>query len=226
MRKSNYNLLLILSSLILSCFGLTIKANGIELGEQTYIFFLHNKFAEENSLEIEHPEYGKVEYNEIIQSFIKDGFIVFSEIRKPNTDVKTYAKKIGSQIDSLLKKGIKPDHITVIGTSKGGYIAQFISTYMANPEINYVFIGCYQESDLKDYKEINYCGNILTIYEKSDSYGVSAIEKMKASKLKINRFKEIELNTDMKHGFLFKSLKEWTEPCKMWAKRNYELNFK
>jgi hypothetical protein len=219
MKKLNYILLFLFSfHLALSC----EKAKK-ETEEPNYIFFLHNRFVEENNLEAKHPEYGKAEYVEIINAFKKDGFIVLSEKRKKGTDTQDYAQKIVSQIDSLLKTGVRPDHITVIGTSKGGYIAQYVSTFIANPDINFVFIGCFQETDVENYPEINYCGNILTIYEKTDPYGVSAIKRKTTSKLKINAFAEIELNTNLKHGFLFKPLNEWIEPCKMWAKRNYNL---
>ena len=50
-----------------------------------------------------------------------------------------------------------------------------------------------------------------------------AIKRKETSKLKINHFKEIELNTGLKHGFLYIASDEWIKPCKMWAKRNYEL---
>lgn len=223
MKKLKYILLLILSlNLIISC-GKSKKEIEKKTEEKNYIFFLHNKFIEENDIEVAHPEYGKAEYSEIIKEFEKDGFIVLSEKRKKNTDTELYAEKIVSQIDSLLKIGVKANHISVIGTSKGGYIAQYVSTIIANPNLNFVFIGCFQESDIENYPEINYCGNILTIYEKSDFYGVSAIKRKMTSKLKINKFKEVELNTNLKHGFLFKPLKEWIEPSKMWAKRNYKL---
>ncbi len=53
---------------------------------QHYIFFLHNRFVEENDLNSAHPEYGKAEYNEIIESFKKDSFTVFSEKRSKNTN--------------------------------------------------------------------------------------------------------------------------------------------
>lgn len=192
--------------------------------DQRYIFFLHNKFIEENDLNTAHPEYGKAEYNEILASFRKDNFIVFSEKRKKNTNVADYAEKIVKQIKSLLKKGISPSKITVIGTSKGGYIAQFVSTYLANPDVNFVFIGCFRDVDIEEIPDINFCGNILTIYEKSDIYGVSAVKRKETSKLKVNHFKEIELNTNLKHGFLYKALDEWIVPCKKWANGNYELN--
>ncbi|KRB55815.1 hypothetical protein [Flavobacterium sp. Root186] len=192
--------------------------------DQRYIFFFHNKFVEENDLNTAHPEYGKAEYNEILESFRKDNFIVFSEKRKKNTNASDYAEKVVKQIKTLLKKGVSPNKITVIGTSKGGYIAQYVSTYLANPDVNFVFIGCFRDVDIEEIPDINFCGNILTIYEKSDIYGVSAIRRKETSKLKINHFKQIELNTNLKHGFLYKALEEWIVPSKKWANGNYELN--
>ena len=189
--------------------------------DQRYIFFLHNAFVEENPLNVAHVEYGRAEYNEILDSYRKDNFIVFSEKRKKNTNAADYAEKIVKQIKALIKKGISPSKITVIGTSKGGYIAQYVSTYLANPDVNFVFIGCFQDSDIEQIPDINFCGNILTIYEKSDIYGVSAIKRKETSKLKINHFKEIELNTNLKHGFLYKASNNWIAPSKKWATGDY-----
>ncbi|CAM3514644.1 alpha/beta hydrolase [Flavobacterium chungbukense] len=190
--------------------------------DQRYIFFLHNAFVEENPLNVEHPEYGRAEYNEILDSYRNDNFIVFSEIRSKNTNGAKYAKKIEKQIKALLRKDVPPNHITVVGTSRGGYIAQYVSSYLKNPDVNFVFIGCFRDSDIEEIPDINFCGNILTIYEKSDIYGVSAIKRKETSKLKINHFKEIELNTNLKHGFLYKASDNWIAPSKKWANGNYE----
>lgn len=191
---------------------------------QRYIFFFHNKFVQENPLNAIHPEYGKAEYNEILESFRKDNFIVFSEKRKKNTNAAEYAEKIAKQVKALIKKGVPPNHITVIGASQGGYIAQYVSTYLSNPDVNFVFIGCFRDVDIQEIPDINFCGNILTIYEKTDIYGVSAIKRKETSKCKIDHFKEIELNTGLKHGFLFKAADNWIAPSKKWANGNYELN--
>jgi hypothetical protein len=203
-------------------FAQKTSANLANQKDTDYIFFLHNKFLEENDIDAKHPEYGRAEYNEIINTFKNKKFVVRSEKRPASTDVNKYASKIITQINLLLKAGTKANHITVIGTSKGGYIAQIISSQLANPDINYVFIACFRESDLIDYPDFNYCGNILTIYEKSDPNGVSAIQRKINSKLKINHFKEIELNTQLKHGFLFKALDVWLQPSMKWARRNYD----
>lgn len=192
--------------------------------ENNYVFFIHNKFLEENPDGTFADKYNvTVDYKGILQSFKNDGFLVFSEKRSTKANERAFANKVVSQIDSLISKGVQPNHITVIGTSKGGYIAQFVSTFAKNPDLNFVFIGSYQDTDIEELPAINFCGNILTIYEKSDIFGVSAIKRKETSKLKINHFKEIELKTGLKHGFLYIASDNWIKPSKMWAKRNYEL---
>lgn len=189
--------------------------------DDRFIFFLHNRFLEEHQLQDLHPEYGRTQYIEIIDEFKKSGLQVISEKRHGNVNVRDYAINVVAQIDSLTKQGVEPKNITVVGTSKGGYIAQYVSTLANNSELNFVFIASFRDSDIQNIPEINYSGNILTIYEKSDPYGVSALQRAKTSTCKIKHFKELELNTGMGHGFLFKPLKAWMEPTINWAYGNY-----
>lgn len=188
-----------------------------------FIFFLHNRFLETHTLEELHPEYGRTEYKEIISAFEKKGFTVLSKQREGNVNVREYAQEIIGKIDSLISRGVQSNKITVVGTSKGGYIAQYVSTLANNPNINYVFIASFRNRDIQNIPDINYCGNILTIYEKSDPYGVSSIQRKRNSTCNIEHFKEIELNTGRRHGFLFKPLKEWIAPTIKWANGNYSL---
>ena len=200
----------------------TLYACGKESDDRV-IFFLHNRFLEEHGLDESHPEFGKTEYKEILGEFEKSGFKVISEKRNGNVNAREYALEIVSQIDSLISNGTSPEKITVVGTSKGGYIAQYVSTFANNPDLNFVFVASFRNTDLEDIPEINYCGNILTIYETTDPFGVSAIKRKENSNCKIRNFKEVELNTELGHGFLFKPLKEWIEPTIKWANGNYEL---
>jgi hypothetical protein len=192
--------------------------------QDRYVFFFHNRFLEDHALNDLHPSYGKVEYLEILHEFKSKGFIVISEKRAGNVNARQYALAIVSQIDSLLHLGVSASNITVIGTSKGGYIAQYVSTFAANPNLNFVFIACFTARDLERIPEINFCGNILTIFEASDPYGVSALARIENSTCAVEHFKEIELHTGYKHGFLFRPLEEWITPCVMWANKNYELS--
>lgn len=191
--------------------------------DDRYIFFLHNRFLEEHELHELHPEFGRTEYKEIIAKFEESGLNVISEIRNGNVNAREYALGIVNQIDSLVSNGTESRSITIVGTSKGGYIAQYVSTLANNPELNFVFVASFMESDLENIPEINYCGNILTIYEITDPFGVSAIERKDNSTCKIEHFKEVELNTGMGHGFLFKPLNEWIEPTIKWANGNFDL---
>jgi hypothetical protein len=192
--------------------------------DDKFIFFLHNRFLEEHDLNELHPEFGRTEYLEIINEFKKSGFEVISEKRNGNVNAREYAGGIVTQIDSLIKNGTDPKNITVVGTSKGGYIAQYVSTLANNPNLNFVFIASFRNVDISNIPEINYCGNILTIYEKSDPFGVSAKVRVDNSSCDIKHFKEIELDTGMGHGFLFKPLKEWIEPTIKWANGNFNPN--
>ncbi|MEL7223023.1 MAG: YqiA/YcfP family alpha/beta fold hydrolase, partial [Bacteroidota bacterium] len=97
---------------------------------QKHLFFYHSRFLENNSLSTPHPTHGKVEYEKILQTFEAAGFQVHSEIRSANTNVREYALQQVPKIDSLIKQGIAPEDITIVGTSKGGYIAQYLSTFL------------------------------------------------------------------------------------------------
>lgn len=189
--------------------------------EDRYIFFLHNRFLETHDLDESHPEFGKTAYLEIITEFENNGLTVLSEKRNGNVNAREYAILVTAQIDSLIQKGVSPKNITVVGTSKGGYIAQYVSTLANNKDLNFVFIASFRESDLQNMPDINFCGKILTIYEASDPFGVSAIKRKESSSCQIDYFKEIELHTGLDHGFLFQPLKEWMQPTMKWAKGNY-----
>lgn len=191
--------------------------------DDRFIFFFHNRFLEEHGLEERHPEFGRTEYKEILAAFENSGLKVVSEKRNGNVNARQYALGIIRQIDSLIETGVEPEKITIVGTSKGGYIAQYVSTLADNPKLNFVFVASFRNSDMQTIPEINYCGNILTIYEKTDPFGTSAISRKEKSTCEIAHFKEIELNTGMGHGFLFKPSKEWIEPTIKWSMGNYDL---
>lgn len=189
---------------------------------EKYIFFLHNRFLEGHALEEAHPEYGKVEYRKMLNAFEANGFTMMSEIRDGNVNAHSYAQTQVILIDSLMELGISPNNITVVGTSKGGYIAQYISTLANNPNLNFVFIASFQNDDIENASQINWCGNILNIYEKSDPYGVSAEARMTTSNCTFRHFENFELNTGLGHGIVFRAMDEWLNPTMEWANGNFD----
>ncbi|MCW3123991.1 MAG: hypothetical protein JWQ38_3483 [Flavipsychrobacter sp.] len=208
--------LLITTILILS---MTISA-----GAQKYVFYLHGRIVEEmgaNAVETTQG-FGAYEYEHILRAFRKENFTVISEVRAKNTDPKAYAHKVGKQIDSLLKTGVQPGNITVVGASKGSTIAMYASTFLKNKNVNFVFMaGCFDDV-ATSMPDINFCGNILSIYEESDAIGRSCASLKNKAVNGIPHYQEIELHTGLKHGFLYKPLKEWVTPAVKWANGNYQ----
>lgn len=186
---------------------------------QQIIFYLPGKIVENQGAKAFDTMngYGAYLYDVILDSLKKRGATVLSDVRSKDTDVKTYALKIKKEIDSLLKTGIKPEAITVIGASKGASIAMYVSTFLKNKRVNFVFMAaCYQGSI---DTELNCYGNILSIYEASDQAG--SCNAVILSSKGLSHFKELKLNTGLKHGFLYKPLSEWIEPCLQWSMANY-----
>jgi hypothetical protein len=188
---------------------------------QKYVFYLHGKIVEDQGPNASNGAFGKYEYDNILAKFREAHFTVLSECRKPNTDVKEYAHKVVSQIDSLLKGGAKAEHITVVGASKGALIAMYVSTYLNNPKVNFAFLSSCNDYVFTADNDIAFCGNILSIYEKSDE-GNQSCEKFKSnSKRSMPHYKEIEINTGLHHGYLYKPIPEWMSPAIKWANSDY-----
>lgn len=145
--------------------------------------------------------------------------MVLSEKRPENTDEKIYAGKVVRQIDSLLDVGIHPENITVAGTSKGGNIAQYVSSLSKNPKLNFVFIGSSFKNDITgDDDDITLYGRVLSITEASDTGRIDLSAQPRFERSNLTNFSEITLHTGLHHGFLFKALDVWIVPTEKWAR--------
>lgn len=200
--------------LLLCLIGAQTAAQAKPMSDQAqhYLFFLHNRWVEDHALDVAHPDYGICEYEAIIDTFEAHQFQVISEIRPSGTDAPTYARQVVIEIDRLIALGIAPERITVVGTSKGGYIAMYVSSFLQNPAVNFVFIGCCVESNLTELPAIQFCGRILSIYEESDDWGQSCQSMKDRSNQSVSAFQEIALQTGLRHGYLFKAMPAWMEP--------------
>ncbi len=190
---------------------------------QKCVFYLHGAIVEGNC---EHPSngaYGEFKYRDIAAAFRSEKFTVFSECRPANTDGKVYAHKVATQVDSLLKKGVKPSDITVVGASKGAMIAMYVATFLKNSKVNFVFMSNCNDNNFTSQPEIAFYGNVLSIYEKSDDVAGSCIAyKAKSTAVMMPHYKEIALNTGLKHGYIYGPLPEWMKPVIKWANGSYE----
>ena len=180
-----------------------------------YLFYLHGRIVEQ-SRRPTNPQYGVYEYDQILDTFKQNGFVVISEQRKKGTDVEQYGRRIAAEVKQLLNAGVPPTHITVVGASQGSLMTMLASTYLGNREVNFVIIaGC--SADEGFLKLVNLHGHVLSIYERSDQAG--SCEKYRTDATGLSEYREIELNTNLRHGFIYKPMKEWIDPAVKWAQR-------
>src|SRR5690348_1398109 len=145
---------------------------------QHYLFYLHGKIVEDQGIPAVDTVngFGTYQYEDILNTFKGAGFTVLSEVRQKNTDPVEYAHKMVNQIDSLIKNGVDANNITVVGASKGAIISMLISSYLKNKDVNFVLLAGCMNNLLQAFPDIQFCGNILSIYEKSDDIGHSCAD--------------------------------------------------
>jgi hypothetical protein len=191
------------------------SASGVDTGAR-YLFYLSGYIVEAGNTRPVSPKFGVYEYEQILETFKASGFIVISEARKKDPEIEPYARKVVGEVRQLLNAGVPAEHITIVGASQGAWIAMLASTYLENRKLNFVFIAACSAN--KEFlKTVNLHGNILSIYETSDL--AQSCRDYRADGTGINDWKELALNTGLKHGFLYRPMKEWVEPTIAWAKR-------
>jgi hypothetical protein len=186
-----------------------------------YLFYLHGKIIEEQGLHAVSPDYGEYEYAAILEKLASHGFIVISEQRTKNADGMKYAGRVEGQVTELLKAGVPAKNITIIGASKGGGIALFISYLLKNEEVNFVVMGNCDPDTVASMKQNNMFlhGNVLAIRDSVDELSGSCQELFTFSEGKgLARHDEIVLHVGTGHGILYKPLDEWLIPAVEWAR--------
>lgn len=181
-----------------------------------YLFYLHGYIVEAGNTRPVSPQFGVYEYEQILDTFRQSGFVVISEARKQSRKIEPNAHKVAEHVKQLLKAGVPPEHITVVGASQGSWITMLVSTYVRNRKVNFVLIAACS-ADEGFLKAVNLHGSVLSIYEKSDL--AQSCQKFRIDATGISEWKEVEVNTGLKHGFLYRPMKEWIEPTIAWAKK-------
>jgi len=179
-----------------------------------HIFYLHGMIIEIQGVNAVSETFGEYRYHDIIDALKDTGATVHHEVRTQKTDFNTFCKKISSKIDSLITSNVNPKNITVIGASKGAIMAMTISSINKNP-INYVLLGANSDY-LEKQGNFNLHGRVLGIYEKSDTIAGKNYQFWIDKSKDVKEFKQLEINTGLNHGFLYRPYDAWLQPAKAW----------
>ncbi len=181
-----------------------------------YLLYLHGRIIEEQGRRPTHPTRGIYEYDAILKRLAADGLVVVSEQRPKGTDIDRFAIHVADQARQLLKAGVPPEHVSVVGFSKGGGIAKRASALLKNPRVNFVFLAACGD-DEPGKAEPPVWGRILSVYEASDELGRSCRTLFEKSGATGER-SEIRIDLGEGHGAFFRPRDEWLEPVLRWAR--------
>lgn len=186
-----------------------------------YVFYLHGRIVEEGGRRPVSPEYGVYEYDAILDSLRSAGFAVLSEQRPPGVGLQVFVDRVVRQVDSLLQDGVAPERITVMGFSRGAAMALLASSRLANPRLNFVFMaGC--GDWIFGMPEVRLTGRMLSLYEESDTLGVSCGPLFRNIGAGSERA-EMQLRLGLGHGTFFRPRREWLAPALAWARPRARL---
>jgi len=175
-----------------------------------YVFYLHGGIIESQGRRPTHRRWGVYEYDAILEALQAKGFIVISEERDPNTSVSKYARKVKAQIRDLIRAEVPFDHITVVGFSKGGSIAQSVAKSSKAP-IRYVLMaGCSTTG-----KGAKFRGDVLSLVEKSDLVVGLCMPLFERSP-NIGDYREIIIDIGGGHGAFYRPHDAWMIPTIEW----------
>ena len=187
-----------------------------------YLFYIHGKIIEEQGIPAVDPVFGEYEYQSILERFGSNNLVVISEQRLKNTESIEYAKRTQEQVTTLLNAGVPASNITIVGASKGAYIAIYVSHFLENQEIKFVIMGICNPEILADLKQnlIFLYGKVLSIYDSADDQNGGSCEelfRLSESNGGLAGYDEIVLNTGIGHAILYKPFNEWITPVIQWA---------
>ena len=179
-----------------------------------YLIYLHGAIIETQGVRPTHFRFGVYEYREILEVLAGRGFVVISQARPAGTEVVAYAEEVVGQVRELLAAGVPPEHVTVVGFSKGGAIAITASSFLANDRLNFVFMGACGTL-YESRPEIVPRGHLLGLREASDEL-VGPCETIFGRAAGGER-REMVTELGGGHGAFYRPRPEWVDPVVEWA---------
>lgn len=181
-----------------------------------YVIYLHGRIIEDQGRRPSHPAWGIYEYQQILDALASAGVTVISEQRPPMTDMDRFAGHVADQVRQLLRAGVQPERVSVVGFSKGGGITMRASALLQNARINFVLLAACGDGDFRG-SDLRVWGRILSVYEASDEDGRSCASLFTRSGSTGER-SEVQINTGEQHGAFFRPRAEWLGPVRRWIR--------
>jgi len=206
---------IVLLSLIVTSANIS---NAEESSSPPIVFYLHGQIVEELGPQAMHDRWGLYDYPAVIAALGSGGAEVVSEVRNRGTDTVRYADQVVKEIEALISDGVSPERIVVVGFSKGGGIAIFVSDRLKRPDVRFVLLAACNDW-LSSAPDVQLSGHVLSLIEKSDTLGRSCSDLASRNE-DLVLFEEIEISTGKEHGTFYLPRPDWLRPVLAWINRD------
>lgn len=194
--------------------------------EKFFLFYIHDNILSAENITPLHPQYGRYQYEEIVNRFATEGFMVISYPRETGAHPYLFAEEIATEIRKLLNTGVSPTHVSIVGAGQGGAITVLISMAVRNPDINVILLSSCTEA-YNEYwvtqGELLW-GRVLSIHHPAAS-GTAAcmpyLEHCRGEGVPLAR--EIVLQEQSSPGFWLQPTTDWVLPAILWASGKHDM---
>ena len=184
-----------------------------------YVFYSHGLIVEGTNPRPVHSRFGVYEFSLIKEALAKDTeFYLIAHHRPKNTEIEAYTTKLVSWVRKLVKAGVKPNNVTLMGFSRGGQLTAYASSRLKDLEINTILLATCWKGSVQSDLEVTFSGHFLSVYETTD--GAKSCKQLSDRSEKLLSFEEIAISTGKKHGSFYTPMKEWVQPVKKWISWN------
>ena len=182
-----------------------------------YLFYLHGRIIEVQGTEAVSPDFGRYEYDRILEMFADRGFVVVAEVREDGAG-REFAVATARQVRRLLDAGVPARNITVVGFSKGGYLALGVSAIVASEEVGYAILaGCGSDPGWIARLGPRIRGRFLSLLDRSDRLSPSCEPLFAAAELVGDKSEHV-FDTGLDHGLFYRPRVDWVDRLVGWAR--------
>lgn len=185
-----------------------------------YVFYSHGYIVEgTNPTPVDKRNgWGMYDFPAVKQALSDKEHQLIAYHRPKGTDPYEFSYKLAGDVRTLVRAGVVPENITLIGFSRGAFITAVTSHNLANVEVNTILLaGCGRFASDR-YKNMSLYGHVLSIFETTD--GSQTCRKLELRSPEAKSFDEIAINTGLSHGAFYRPKDEWVKPIKKWIRQH------
>lgn len=183
------------------------------MADERYVFYSHGLIVEGGNPTPVSARWGMYDFVKTKAALSDSHYNLIAYHRAKNTSAKAFAKKLVQDVNLLIKLGVKPENITLLGFSRGGDISILARRGIASKKVRLALLASCPNF-MKNNADYQVYGNVLSIYETSDSVG--SCQFLIDQSRHVDSFKEISITTGLEHGAFFTPKSQWLTPLKAW----------